>query len=237
RYQKRYKWSGEINSSFEHTLLSGSDRWDFFGRHYQVLGPNFTLTGQGNFASSKDYLRDQSIGRSVLLRVQRNLSSQLSLSKTWSGSSLNIGLLRRQDLDPDVGGVRLTQQLPSVNFSLSARPLGHLARGKEPARLPWLASTVFSFRSSILSERDDFFAARPETTVVLDSLGAPDTTVTRFDVSTSQTAARHDVTLTDVRTLFGFLRVSPAMRYSEVFYSKDAAGNRNQRAGVWSGGL
>ncbi len=237
RYQKRYKWSGEINSSFEHTLLSGSDRWDFSGRHYQVLGPSFTLTGQGNFASSKDYLRDQSIGRSVFLRVQRNLSSQLSLSKTWSGSSLNVGLVRKQDLDPDVGGARLTQQLPSVNFSLSARPLGHMARGKEPARLPWLASTVFSFRSSILSERDDFFAARPETTVVLDSLGAPDTTVTRFDVSTSQTAARHDVTLTDVRTLFGFLRVSPAMRYSEVFYSKDAAGNRNQRAGVWSGGL
>ncbi len=238
RYQKRYKWSGEINSSFQHTLgLRGSDKWDFFGRHYQVLGPNFTLTGQGNFANSKDYLKDQTIGRSVLLRVQRDLRSQLSLSKSWSGASLNIGALRTQDLDPDPGALRLQEQLPSVSFSLSSRPLGHPARGKENARLPGLSSTLFSFRSTLLGEHDEFFKAHPETTVVLDTLGVPDTTVTSVDTKITQVAARHDLTLTDVRTLFGFLRVSPSMSYSEIFYSRDAAGNRNQRAGVWSGGL
>ena len=144
RYQKRYKWSGEINSSFLHTLGTGSDRWDFFGRHFQTLGPGFTLTGQGNFVSSKDYLREESIGRSVLLRVQRNLNPQVSLNKSWGGSSMVLGLLRNQDLDPDPGGRRVQQQLPSASFSLNARPIGHLQRGKEPAFLPWLSSTVFA---------------------------------------------------------------------------------------------
>ncbi|HZE19495.1 MAG TPA: putative LPS assembly protein LptD, partial [Candidatus Angelobacter sp.] len=203
RYQKRYKWSGEINSSFEHSLLSnGSDQWDFFGRHYQVLGPSFTLTGQGNFTNSSAYLRDKSIGRSVLLRVQRNLRSQLSLNKTWSGASLALGLLRTQDLDPDPGGLRLQQQLPSLSFSLPARALGHQSRGKEPARLPWLASTYFSLRSTVLNERDDFFQARPETTTV-DSSGTPVTSIRLSDVRTSKVAALHQLAMTDVRKLFG----------------------------------
>ncbi len=238
RYQKRYKWSGEINSSFERTLDTGSVRWDLFGRHYQVLGTNFTLTAQGNLTNSSAYLKDQSIGRSVLLRVQRNLRSSLALSKSWSGASLTFGLLRNQDLDPEQGGLRLQQQLPSLSFSLPARALGHLPRGKEPARLPWLSSTYFSLRSTVLNERDDYFQARPETTVVLDSLGSPVRTVGFLsDVRTSKVAALHQMTLTDVRTLFGFLRFGPNMSYSEIFYSEDAAGNRNQRAGIWRGGL
>ena len=238
RYQKRYKWSGDISSSFEHTLgVQGSDRWDLFGRHYQVLGPNFTLTAQGNLTNSSSYLRDQTIGRSVLLRVQRNLRSSLAVSKGWSGASMSIGLERTQDLDPDPAGLRLQQKLPSISFSLNARTLGHPARGKEPAHLPWLSSTTFSFQSKILSERDDYFEARPETSVVLDSLGAPDTTVVLRDVRTDQLGALQSLALNDVRTLFGFLRIGPSMSYQEVFYNKDAAGNKNQRAGVWRGAV
>jgi len=89
RYQKRYLWSGEIDASLQHTLgLQTSNNWEFSGRHYQILGPNFTLTGEGNFTNSSAYLKDQFIGRSVLQRVQRNLHSQISLSKSWSGASL-----------------------------------------------------------------------------------------------------------------------------------------------------
>ncbi|TMQ59590.1 MAG: hypothetical protein E6K75_03905 [Candidatus Eisenbacteria bacterium] len=237
RYQKRYKWSGEINSSFLHTLGTGSDRWDFFGRHFQTLGPGFTLTGQGNFVSSKDYLREESIGRSVLLRVQRNLNSQVSLNKSWGGSSMVLGLLRNQDLDPDPGGRRVQQQLPSASFSLNARPIGHLQRGKEPAFLPWLSSTVFGFRSTLLSERDRYFAAKPETTFSTGPLGQTDTTVVQADTTLALAGFLHDFRLTDQRTLLGFLRLSPSMSYSEIFYSRDAAGNRNQRAGVWQGNI
>ncbi|MBI4365001.1 MAG: hypothetical protein HY568_06190, partial [Candidatus Latescibacteria bacterium] len=238
RYNKRYRWQGEFNSSFEHTLGSGADRWDLFGRHYQTLGPNFSLTAQGNLTNSSTYLRDASIGRSILLRVQRNLRSSLSLQKSWSGVALNVGLIRNQDLDPDRGGVKIGEQLPAVTFSLTPRPIGHLARGKEPARLPFFASTLVSLRSTLLSERNRYFEARAETTAIFDSTGTAIGDTVRFsDVTDVRTAARHDVSLTDVRSVLGFLRVSPNMTYSEVFYSKDAAGNRLQRAGVWRGGI
>src|SRR5207253_8782374 len=122
------------------------------------------------------------IGRSVTQRVQRLLDSSLGLNKNWSGASLTLGLRRHQDLEPDPGGLRLQEQLPSLAFSLSQRTLGHPRRGKEPAHWPWLASTTFSLQSKIVSERDNYFQARAETTVVLDSLGFPvNTRVLRSD--------------------------------------------------------
>jgi len=236
RYQKRYSMSGEINSSFERVLGTESN-WDLTGRHIQTLGTNFTLRGEGNFTSSSKYRQDTSIGRSVLVRVQRILRSNLSVDKGWSGASLDLGLLRTQYLDPDVGGSKISEQLPTLRFSLTSRPLGHPLRGKERAKLPWLSSTTFGFTSTAVSDRDIFFEARAETTFALDTLGVPVATVRRFDIKQSGAAARHDLNLNDVHTLLGFLRLGANMSYSEVFYTKDAAGNRNQRAGVWRGGL
>jgi hypothetical protein len=220
RYHKRYQWQGQLDGSFERQFGTGSISWDLAGTHYQTLGPQFSLTAGGTLTNSSTYLRDVVLGRSVLQRVQRNLHSSVSVQKAWSGASLSAGLVRDQDLDPDPFGTRISEQLPSVLFSINARPIGHPARGREKAVLPALSSTVWSFRSTLLSQR----------MTRVDSLAKDVPTDTR-------TAARHDITLSDTRSLFGFLRVQPAMSYSEVFYSKDAAGNRNQRAGVWTGSV
>src|SRR6185295_17182755 len=50
-------------------------------------------------------------------------------------------------------------------------------------------------------------------------------------------AARYDFGLADVRTLLGFLRVSPRFNYSGVYYSRDQSGDRNQLGGVWNAGI
>ncbi|HEY7728632.1 MAG TPA: putative LPS assembly protein LptD [Candidatus Eisenbacteria bacterium] len=220
RYHKRYHWQGQVNGSFERQLGTGSTRWDLAGTHFQTLGSQFSLTAGGTLTNSSTYLGDPFLGRSVAQRIQRNLHSSVSIQKAWSSASFSAGLVRDQDLDPDPFGTRLSQQLPSLLFALNARPIGHPARGREPARLPWLSTTVWSLRSTLLSRR--------LTEVDSAAKDLPE------DV---RTAARHDLALTDTRSLFGFLHVQPGMSYSEVFYSKDAAGNRNQRAGVWGGSI
>lgn len=220
RYHKMYSWQGQLNGSFERQSGTGSTRWDLAGTHYQTLGPGFSLTAGGTLTNSSTYLSDPFLGPSVLQRVQRNLHSSVSVQKSWSSASISAGLVRDQDLDPDPYGTRISQQLPNVRLSFNARPIGHPARGREPARLPWLSTTAWSLRSTLLSQRR----------IQVDSAGVdlPE------DV---RTAARHDLSLSDTRSLFGFLRVQPSMSYSEVFYSKDAAGYRNQRAGIWSGAV
>ncbi len=248
RYHKRYRYQGQFNGSLQHQFgnselgAPSAKQWDFAGTHFQTLGPRFTLTAQGTFVSSGSYFTDRFTGRPLPIRVQRNLRSSLSLQKSWSGASIEGNLVRDQDLDPDPRGTRLAEQLPRVALSLSARPLGHPTRGREPARLAWLASTVWGLRSSLVSQRITVMRANPDTDSVWVRTSGGDSILNvratlKDSVTTVRTAARHDLTLTDTRTLLGFLRVSPGMSYSEVFYSRDAAGNLNQRAGVWSGTL
>lgn len=225
RYRKRYQYEGELNASYENRFFSGSNRWDVVGRHYQILGPSFSLTAQANLTNASDYYRDQFLGRSVLLRVQRNLKSSVSLQKSWSGASFNAGLVRNQDLDPDPLGVRIQQNAPSATFSLTARPIGRAARGDQPGRLPWLASTVYSYNATLLSQRNVFVNAFNDTTPLRDD---------RID---ARTGMRHDVTLTDQRTVLHYLRIGPALRLSGIYYSRDDSGEPNRFGGAWQASI
>jgi lipopolysaccharide assembly outer membrane protein LptD (OstA) len=243
RYNKRYRFQGQLNGSFERQQESGSTRWDLAGTHYQNLGPRFSFTAGGTLTNSSSYLSDPFLGRSVVLRVQRNLRSSISLQKGWSGASFSAGLVRDQDLDPDPGGTRIAEQLPSVLFTVTARPIGRPARGRDPARLPALVTTVWSLRSNLQSQRQTIMRSQPDTTwdCVVDSTGEEVCVVRSITLNDSTTlvgtATRTDLSLSDTRSLLGIFRVSPSMSYSEVFYSKDAAGNLNQRAGVWGAAL
>jgi lipopolysaccharide assembly outer membrane protein LptD (OstA) len=241
RYHKRYGYQGQVSTAYESQFgAGGSNRWDLIGRHYQTLGTGASLTAQADLTNSSEFRRDPELGSNVLLRIQRNLRSNLSYQKGWSGGSFNAGLLQTEDLDAEPGALKTQQQLPSLSYSLSARPIGHLARGQEPAKLPWLATTVFSMRATGLYERKEyerFFL--PDTTVV-DSAGVPvDTTVTQVPIDSldARGATRVDMGLTDVRTLLGFLRLSPRFNFSGVYYSRDQSGAEHQLGGVWSAGI
>ena len=225
RYRKRYRYEGELNASYENRFFTGSNRWDLVGRHYQTLGTNFSLTAQANLTNSSDYYRDQFLGRSVLVRVQRNLKSSLSLQKSWSGASFNAGFVRNQDLDPDPLGQRIQQNAPSATFSLTARPIGHVARGDEPARLPWLASTVYSYNATLLSQRNVYVNA------------FNDTVAQRDDRIDARTGMRHMVTLYDQRTLLHYLRISPRLNLTGIYYSRDDSGDLNRVGGAWQAAI
>ena len=241
RYHKRYGYQGQISTSYENQFgTGGSSRWDLIGRHFQTLGANFNLAAQADLTNSSEFRRDPNLGNNVLLRIQRNLRSNLSLQKGWSGGSFSLGLLQTEDLDAEPGGLKTQQQLPSITYRINARPIGHLERNQEPAKLPWLATTVYSFSTTGLYERKEYERYfRPETTVVYSG-GVPiDTTVTQVPVDSldARGAARYDFGLTDVRTLLGFLRMSPRFSYSGVYYSRDQSGAENQIGGVWSAGV
>ncbi|HKW51908.1 MAG TPA: putative LPS assembly protein LptD [Candidatus Eisenbacteria bacterium] len=234
RYHKRYGYQGQINSSYENQFTSvGTNRWDLIGNHYQTLGSNFALTAQANLTNSSDFRRDPNLGNNVLTRIQRNLRSNLSLQKGWSGGSFSSGLLQTQDLDAEPGGLKIQQQLPSVTFRINSRPIGHPARGQDPARLPWLASTTYSFSTTGLYERKEY---ETFTRYTFDTLGvAVDST--KVDSLDARAATRYDFGLSDIRTLLGFIRMSPRFTYSGVYYSRDQSGARNQLGGVWGAGV
>jgi hypothetical protein len=225
RYNKRYYYQGQLSGSYQRTTGSSGfqqSAWDLQGNHYQSIAPGATLRGLANLTNSSSYYRDAELGRPLNVRVQRNLRSSLAFDRSWSNASLNVGLLRNQDLDPDPRGLRVEQQLPSASLRLSARPLGRQARGREPAKRAWLSNTLIALSSSVVSQRNIFTNDFPA-----DSSAAQ-----RDSVIDARTAMRHDLSLTDNRSL-SFLRLATGMSYTEVFTTRDQAGNRNQRAGVW----
>ncbi len=235
RYHKRYGFQGQISTSFEDQFgTGGSTNWNLIGSHYQTLGTNFALTAQADLTNSSEFRRDPELGNNVLMRIQRNLRSNLSLQKGWSGGAFSLGLLQSEDLDAEPGALKTQQQLPSITYRVNARPIGHLARGQEPAKLPWLSTTVVSFGTTGLYERKEYEPFFRQYTY--DSLGVPVDSV-RVDSLDARGAARYDFGLTDVRTLLGFIRVSPRFSYSGVYYSRDQSGAENQLGGVWSAGV
>ncbi len=238
RYNKRYGYQGQVSGSYEDQFGTASNRWDFFLRHFQTLNRNTTLTAQANLTNSSSYLRDQNLGHSVLIRVQRLLVSSVSVQRGWSGGSFSFGLLQNQNLYPTPGTIEKQWQVPSVTYALNPRPIGHPAKGETPARLPWLATTTYSFRATALYQSNLYNEVEPESTVVgTDSIGAPIYQVSLLDTTDARGAARYDISLSDVRQLLGFLRVSPALSFNGIYYSRDATGARNQVAGIWRAAL
>jgi len=225
RYNKRYGYTGQIAGSYQDQFGSSSNRWDLFVRHYQTLARNYALTAQVNYVNSSTYLSDVDLGHSVFLRVQRNLRSNLSLQRGWNGGAFSLGVLQNEDLYPDPGDLQSQWQVPSVSYSLNARPIGRPARGKEAGNLSWLSSTTYSFRVNGLYQSNTYNDALADTTGAL------------VDTTDARGAARYDLALNDVRKVFGFLRVSPAISYNGVYYSRDASGALNRLGGVWRAGI
>lgn len=239
RYNRRYEYQGQISASYQNQFSTGSNRWDLYARHYQTLGRNFTLTSEANLTNSSDYHRDPDLGQNVFVRTQRNLRSNLSLQKGWSGGSLALGLLQTEDLDAEPGNLKTEQQLPSFNLTLNARPVGHRPRGREPAKWPAFASTVYSTSIRALYQRREYDPfSRNDTTAAFDSLGAPITIITPVTVDSldARGAARYDFTLQDTRSL-GFIKVTPRFNLQAVYYSRDQAGQDNQLGAVWGAGV
>ena len=125
----------------------GSDRtqWQLQGSHQQQLGERASLSASADFVSDAGYLQDIGLGHTSDQRVSRNLHSLLALSRGWDWGSLNLALDRNQNLavpETDSLSQVLSEQLPTLQFSLSPRTLGRKAgAGRKKAFLPDRKST------------------------------------------------------------------------------------------------
>lgn len=239
RYHKRYGYQGQISGSYQNGFATGFNQWDLIGQHYQTLGPGFALTAQANMTSSSSYRRDVDLGTNVFLRTQRNLRSNLSLQRAWSGGAANLGLLQTQDLDPPAGAIETHRQLPAATLSLSARPIGRPARGKEQARWPWLSSTIYSVRLNGLYETKDFATFNRPDTIWADPGETVIDTVLQVPVDSTDArgATRLDFTLSDTRSVLGFVRMQPVFSANAIYYSRDAAGEEHRVGANWRAGI
>lgn len=218
RYRLRYLLSGRFESSFTQDRSGGGrrDRWLLNANHDQTLGERFSLKASARFQSDKDYADDRDFGASVDDRINRELRSQLSLNKSWSGASMSLAADRTEYLDESGGSTRIRQSIPSINLNLNSFPLGSRAddRGRGGS-LPFLSSTY---------ARVDLKYRGVYTKTWEDS------------VNTNQ-AAGLGFTLSDKRRLLGAVNITPSASVSAAWAHKDDDGDRNRTGATWRTGL
>jgi lipopolysaccharide assembly outer membrane protein LptD (OstA) len=232
RYAKRYLMNGTL--SVAKTLASDQDQYDVVGAHQMTLG-EWRLTARAEFRD-REFRRDEPLGPDFGARVDRKLLSDASLSRSFPfGASFFLTFRREQDLDAELksvgSSVLLNETLPQYSFSLNSRPLGRVADGKNPGRVPALASVRLAFNSSGSSVHT---VTQRRAITVPDSTG-PDTTVSRNDERRSQ--ARHILSLTDTRRILGALNLSPRIQVNESWVDREFSATDTtmgfHRAATW----
>ena len=220
QYRLRYLLSGNFEASYArqgNELAGRRDRWLLRMGHDQTLGERANLKVSANFQSDKDYAGDRDFGADVDERVNQTLRSQVSLNKSWSFASLSVFADRTENLD-DPGNCtqRISQSIPSVNFSLSSFPLGTKpdARGRG-GHWSLLSSTYLRSDMRVRSIYSKDWCGETE----------------------SNQAAGLNVSLSDNRRLFGLLNISPNVAISAAWAHENDEGDENLTGASWSTGV
>ena len=248
-YALLYRFVGSFRSTFAKDEFTGQQDWDLDADHNQEISPRTRLTARGQFVSSRTYNSSDLYGRSLAVRLNRFLTSNLSVSHVANWASFSFVVDRRQDLDADFAlqtadprtnppGTRsslpnLTQFEPSLAISFPTRTLGTLGfLKKTPLEKP-LSTMYFSLSTQFLSlrERRSFVA---DTVLTSDSVTTPH--VTLGQQLTVRRGLATSTALSDSRRLFGWLNFAPRLNANMVVFDFDELGHKIVPAATWSSG-
>ncbi|UCD94090.1 MAG: LPS assembly protein LptD [Candidatus Zixiibacteriota bacterium] len=203
RYNVRYKLSGSLTGSYTNESRydlyreSKTKRWRIVFNHSQIVTPTFNIKASGTFLSDKSYYSDFSTDLEE--RLNRNLKSQLSLSKRLGRSSLNAQFVHEVALDAE----SRTDRLPSASFSLPSGPIfGSPPKddvtGQESRK--WYHGLYSSY------------------SVSLNNYSRRSTDTTGLRSRRKYLTVNHSTSLSAPFSILKYLKLNPALRYQETWY-------------------
>lgn len=138
RYNVRYKFNGQVMLNYLRDLTQYTNRWEVSANHDHTLGEKFWLKSELRFVSDDEALKDIYRIDDVNRVIDREIRSNLALSKSWNTVGFSLSAKRTQKLnvqDPNV--VRLDEVLPSVQLSIPQRDLFFGERHRESEQGFW----------------------------------------------------------------------------------------------------
>ncbi len=254
-YKLLYKFDGQFSGRYERNEGSGRADYVFDGWHSQEVTPRTRFIARGNFVSSRDYNASALSGSTLEQRLNRFLTSSLSLSHSADWASFSAVMDRRQDLDADQSitvpfgantapGLykpgtfaslpNLTLNSPNLSVQFPSRTLGSYRFFKDTKAETLLSSTYLSLGTQFQSYSTRQAFVR-NWQYRYDGLGNAVDSATVLDQRVI--TRRGFVTnfgLSDARRLFGWLNVSPGISGQAVVFDFDEQGHRLVPAATWS---
>jgi len=149
RYAIRYKLRGSISGSYsretqhiDYTRVHPV-RWRVSFTHDQTIDPSLSIKGSGNFISDASYYSDFSTDPAE--RLNRQLRSNMSITKRWEGATFSAAVDQTKDLDRN----EHTEKLPILRFSKPSKPFFSLPKNSADKR--WYHDLYYSYSADMLN--------------------------------------------------------------------------------------
>lgn len=209
QYNVRYKLNGSIAAQYlPYNLTTGKrqDRWNISYSHSQQIDPTLRISGSGRFVSDKTFV--QELSPDMDDRLNQNLQSNFTLSKSWKGTknSLTIGLNSNQNLQTD----QLDYTLPNLSFNHSRSNLYEMFSGNSlGAKRSWYQNIYFAYNSRMLHRGS--------------RIRNQDSTFT----TTEKSGIQHRLSFSAPQKIFKYFSISPSFNYREDWVNEVSEANYN----------
>ncbi len=230
RYSWRYRLSGSFSGSFadvsqwSNYKVLKKKRWDFNFSHSQTLSPTASLRASGNFISDKSYYTDYSTD--LADRLNRNIKSQISLSKRFGSASLSAQVVHNVMLDAETR----IDNIPTASLSFPSKPIFGTPKKDDDGQInrKWYHNFYYKYGTS------------------LNNYSYRKTDSTGFKSRKEFATINHSSSLSATFSAFNYFRFNPSFSYQETWYSINktdqslAAGidaSETYRRWAYSGGI
>ena len=110
RYKKRYKYQGNIRSTFKRDLLETNDitsiftdstkqDWDFRWVHSQTFDPYQKLNIDFTYITSNNFYQSENVGFDLETRLKQKIESSMNYTKSWPDTGNNVTLYLSESYD------------------------------------------------------------------------------------------------------------------------------------------
>ena len=198
-YVIRYILNGNVSGFYfprDPNRPSRRNRWAVQFAHNHNIDPTMRLAASGKFQSDGELAQDYASDYNR--RVDQILTSNMTLSKKWSGTrnSMQLSLSRTENLQ--TGNISYTT--PNIRFTRSQASLyetftGEAVRGKKE----WYHGINFSYNSSLLNKGSKTKVNENE-----------------FETSESR-GVEHNIGLNAPQKILKYFNIAPSLNYKEIW--------------------
>ena len=222
-YKIRYKLNGRLFAEYlpvDPGTGQKRERWRLNFSHNQTIDPSFTIAGYGSFQSDKSFQRD--ISPNVNDRLNQLITSNLTMTKRFERSSVNVSLSRTQNLQTDESDYIF----PRLSYSVRKTGLYALLGGEKKAgtRRSWYQNIYLDYSSQAIGK-----GSHKLKTVTVQGDSVPYDS-TYFEDKTAY-GIKHNARLTFSQKI-GYFNFTPSVNFDEVWADEITVGSLDESGNV-----